>query len=157
MFHTRVSPSQQGLAELRGCLWRLPIGLLFFVVPFLAASSIPAVTGSYTVLQHTARGSQMEIQIRIRLVNPGSSDLSIQQISPWDLSHPQRAASPACALTVRAHSSLETTQEFTIRRSEYQLWQRGLKPRFLLELSPGRAGKRTLVVALDRVSRQEAK
>jgi len=157
MLQKKVSPSSRGLAEWRGFLRRLPIGLLFFAVPFLCASSIPTVTGSYTILQHTARGSQTEIQIRIRLVNPGSSDLSIQRITPWDVSHLQRGASHACALTVRAHSSLETTQEFTIRRPEYQLWQRGLKPRFLLELSPGRAGKRTLVVGLDRVSPQEAK
>jgi len=156
MLHTKVSPSPRGLAEWRGFLRHLPIALLFAAVPFLSASSSP-ITGSYTILQHTARGAQTQIQIRIRLVNHGSSDLSIQRIAPWDLSHPQRAASRARALTLRAHSTLETTQEFLIRRPEYQLWQRGLKPRFLLEISPSGAGKRTLVVGLDRVSPQEAK
>jgi hypothetical protein len=157
MLHKKVSPSPRGLAGWRGFLRHLPIALLFAAVPFLSASSSSPITGSYTILQHTARGSQTKIQIRIRLVNHGSSDLSIHRIVPWDLSHPQRVASHACALTVRAHSSLETTQEFIIRRPEYQLWQRGLRPRFLLELSPGGAGRRTIVVGLDHVSPQEAK
>jgi len=75
----------------------------------------------------------------------------------WDFSHPDKGGTHACALTLHAHASAETTQEFTIRRPEYESWRRGLRPRLVLEMAaPGRA-KSTAVVRLDRISGQEAK
>jgi hypothetical protein len=143
---------------LRVCKWRLVVAALFaLVVQFAPASNAPLVSGSYEVVQNTDLGSQAQIRMRIHLVNHGPNDLSIQRMTLWDFSHPDRGGSHACAVTLHAHASAETTQEFTIRRPEYELWQRGLRPRLVLQMGGPGSTKSTAVVRLDRVSGQEAK
>src|SRR5208283_2217496 len=116
--------------------WRLVVAVLFaLVVQFALASNAPLVSGSYEVVQDTTLGSQSQIRMRIHLVNHGPSDLSIQRMTLWDFSHPGKGGSHACAVALRAHTSAETTQEFTILRSEYQLWQKGMRPRFVLQMA----------------------
>jgi hypothetical protein len=137
--------------------WRLAVVALFALGQFAAASNVPLVSGSYQVVQNTKLGPQAQIRMRIHLVNHGPNDLDIQSITLWDFSHPDRGGTHACAVTVHPHASAETTQEFTIRRPEYELWRRGLRPRLVLQLGgPGRP-KSTAVVRLDGISGQEAK
>ncbi len=146
------------------CRWRLVVAALFAIgVQFALASNAPPVSGSYEVVQHTALGSQAQILMRIHLVNHGPSDLSIQRMTLWDFSHPDKGGTHACAVKLRAHASTETTQEFIIPRSEYQLWQRGMHPRLVLRMgAPGSTADRTTmkstaVIRLDHISGQEAK
>lgn len=121
------------------------------------AKNAPLVSGSYQVVESKDLGSVSQIQIRIHLVNHGSSDFSIQRMTLWDLSHADKGGTSACAVALRAHASAETTQQFTIRSSDYQSWQRGFRPRLVLQMAdPGRAKNRT-VVRLDRISGKEAK
>ncbi len=121
------------------------------------AKNAPLVSGSYQVVESKDLGSESQIQIRIHLVNHGSSDFSIQRMTLWDLSHADKGGTSACAVALRAHASAETTQQFTIRRSDYQSWQRGFRPRLVLQMAgPGRTKNRT-VVRLDRISGKEAK
>ena len=143
---------------LRICRWRLLVAALFaVVVPLAPASNAPLVSGSYQVVQTKDLGSQAQIRMRIQLVNHGPSDFSIQRMTLWDFSHPDKGGTQACTVALRAHASAETTQEFTIRRSDYQLWQRGLRPRLVLQMAgPGNV-KSKAVVRLDRISGQEAK
>jgi len=142
--------------------WRLVVAALFVLgVQFALASNVPLVSGSYEVLQDTTLGSQSQIRMRIHLVNHGPSNLSIQRMTLRDFSHPAKGGTRACAITLRAHASAETTQEFTIERPEYQMWQRGLRPRLVLQMegpanAPGTTKSKT-VVRLDRTSGQEAK
>ena len=126
-------------------------------VQFAPASNAPLVSGSYEVLQETRLGSQEQIRLRIRLVNHGLSDLFIQRMTLWDSSHPERGGSQACAVTLHAHGSAETIQEFTIRQHEYELWQKGLRPRFILEMPGPGTARRTTVVRLDPIAGKEAK
>ncbi len=86
-------------------------------VQFAFASNAPLVSGSYEVLQNTDLGSQAQIRMRLHLVNHGPSDLSIQRITLWDFAHLDKGGSHACAITLRAHASAETTQEFTVERN----------------------------------------
>lgn len=155
---------------LRLAEWCLLVAALFALTAEFAPAgnaplvSAPMLSGSYEVLQNTGHdsqvhGSQAQIRMRIRLVNHGSSNLSIQRMTLWDFSHPYKDGSHACAVTLRAHASAETTQEFTIRRSQYQLWQKGMRPRFVLQMeTPANAAGRTItmkstaVVRLDRIS-----
>lgn len=138
--------------------WFFVVALLLAIeVQFAPASSAPLVTGSYQVVQDKDLGSQSQIRIRINLVNHGPSDLSIQRMTLWDFSHPNKGGSNACTVMLRAHASAETTQEFTIQRSEYQQWQRGLRPRFVLQMAGPGSAKSKAVVRLDRISGQEAK
>jgi hypothetical protein len=122
-----------------------------------SANNGPLVSGSYEVLHSTALGSQAQIRIRIHLTNHGSSDLLIQKIILWDFSHPEKGGMHACSVALRAHGAGELTQEFTIPRSEYQLWQKGSRPRFVLEMSGSGGANGKTVVRLDRISGQEAK
>jgi len=140
------------------CKWCfVGAAVLALGIQYAPASNAPLVSGSYEVMQDTGLGSQAQIRMRIHLVNHGPSDLSIQRMTLWDFSHPTKGGSHACAVVLRAHASAETTQEFTIPRSDYHLWQKGMRPRFVLRMAgPGNA-KSTAVVRLDHISGQEAK
>lgn len=134
------------------------VAALFAIgIPFALANNGPLVSGSYEVVRQTTVGSQAEIQMRIQLVNHGTSDLSIQRMTLWDFSHHEKGGSRACAVTLRAHSSAETTQEFTLSQSDYQLWKKGFRPRFVLQMAGPANTKCKAVVRLDRISGQEAK
>ncbi len=131
--------------------------LSMLVVQFAPASNAPVVSGSYEVVQKTGLGSQEQIRLRIRLVNHGPSDFFIQRITLWDSSHPERGGTQACAVTLHARASADTIQEFTVRHHEYELWQKGLRPRFILEMPGPGTTRRTTVVRLDPIASKEAK
>jgi hypothetical protein len=163
MIQNRTSSITQILRELQFIAQHWMVVALLLSAPFLRAANTPAVTGSYTLLQQTARGPRAQIRMRIHLVNSGASDLFIRRMTLSNLPHTDRGTAQACTLTVRAHSSLETTQEFTISRAQYQLWRRGTKPRFILQVvSPGgstdHAPQRSMPLVLEnRIPSQEAK
>jgi len=143
---------------LRMCTNLFLVAVVFvFATGFVRAATATQVSGSYEVVRNTTLGSQSQIRIRIRLVNHGPSDLSIQRMTLWDFSHPDKGGSRPCAVVLRAHASAETIQEFTIRRSDYELWQKGLRPRFVLQMAGPANTKSKAVVRLDRISGQEAK
>ncbi len=137
--------------------------LLLVGIQFALGSNAPVVSGSYSLLQNKALGVQVQVRIRIHLVNHGPSDLSVQRMTLWDFSHPDKGGSRACALVLRAHASADITEEFIVSRSDYQQWQKGFRPRFVFEMAgPGNAAgrpiaKSTVVVRLDRTSGQEGK
>jgi len=144
--------------HLRFSKWRLMmVGLVALSFQSAQASDSPLVSGSYQVVESRNLGSQSQVQMRIHLVNHGSSDFAIQRMTLWDFSHADKGGTRACAVALRAHASAETTQQFTIQRSDYRSWQRGFRPRLVLQIAgPGRTNSRA-VVRLDRVSDREAK
>jgi len=138
---------------LRVCKWCLVVAALFVLgVQFAPASNALLVSGSYEVMQSTDLGSQAQIRMRIHLVNHGPYNLSIQRMTLRDFSYPDKGGSHACAVALRAHASAETTQEFTIQRPEYQSWQKGQRPRLVLQMEGPRNTKSKAVVRLDRIS-----
>ena len=139
------------------CKWPLVVAALFALAQFASASNAPVVSGTYQVVQNTNLGSQTQIRMRIHLVNHGPKNLAIERLTLWDFSHPDKGGTHPCALTLRAHASADTTQQFTIRRPEFESWRRGLRPRLVLELAAPARTKSTAVVRLDRVDGQEAK
>jgi hypothetical protein len=136
--------------------WQLVAAALFLSsVPLAFANSAPQVSGSYNVVQETALGSQQQIQLRIHLVNHGASGLSIQRMTVWDFSHPDKGGTRACAIALGAHASADTTQEFTIRSADYQMWKKGLQPRLVLQVAGPGNTRSKIVVRLDRDSSKE--
>ena len=127
-------------------------GLLLFTHQFARADDSARLLGSYRVIHTTDLGQHTRVQLQLHLVNHGPSELHIQRITLWDSSHPERAGSEACSIVVRTGASIDTTQEFTISRAEYEMWKRGARPRLVLEI--GRPGERqtTKVVRLDPIS-----
>jgi hypothetical protein len=140
------------------CRRSFVVGVLsILAVQFAPASNAPVVSGSYEVLQKTGLGYQEQIRLRIRLVNHGPSDFVIQRITLWGSSHPEKGGTQACAVPLHARASAETIQEFTVRQHEYELWQKGLRPRFILEMPGPGTTRRTTVVRLDPTAGKEAK
>jgi hypothetical protein len=137
--------------------WPLVVAALLALAKLATASTAPVVSGNYQVVQNTNLGSQTQIRMRIHLVNHGAKNLSIQRVTLWDFSHPDKGGTHACALTLRAHASVDTTQEFTIRRLEFESWRKGLRPRLVLGMAAPARTKSTAVVRLDRLAGQEAK
>lgn len=135
----------------------VPAALFALGVQGALASNEPLVSGSYQVLQSKDLGSESQIQMRIHLVNHGPADLAIERVTLWDFSHADKGGTSACTVALHANASADTTLQFTIRRSDYDLWHRGFRPRLVLQMAgPGRAKNKT-VVRLDRISGQEAK
>jgi hypothetical protein len=141
------------------CIYKWPfvVAALLALAQLASAGTASVVSGTYQVVQKTNLGSQTQIRMRIHLVNQGAKNLSIQRVTLWDFSHPDKGGTHACALTLRAHASVETTQEFTIRRPEFELWRKGLRPRLVLGMAAPARTKSTAVVRLDRLAGQEAK
>ncbi len=84
------------LQDFRVCKWRLAVVALFVLgVQFALASNAPVVSGSYEVVQSTDLGSQTQIRMLIHLTNHGPYDLSIQRMTLWDFSHPDKGGSQA--------------------------------------------------------------
>ena len=119
-------------------------------------SDIRRISGSYQVVQQVKSGSQTQVRLRIRLLNRGDRDLTIQRLALWDFSHPSRAGMRACSLLLRPGTSGDTTQEFTIPRSEYESWHRGKGPRLALEVPLPSGRTTTEVVQLNAASSRKA-
>src|ERR1700751_97182 len=115
------------------------MALLQVGIQFAPGSDAPVVAGSYSVVQNKALGAQVQMRIRIHLMNHGASDLPVQRMTLWDFSHADAGGSRACAFMLRAHASADITQEFIVSRSDDQHWQKGFRPRFVLETGQGMA------------------
>lgn len=136
--------------------WLLVVAL-FLLCQFAAASNAGQVSGTYAVVQKTNLGQQEQVQLRIHLVNHGATSLSIQRMTIWDFSHPEKGGTRTCSVALGARGSADTTQEFTVRRADYQLWEKGVKPRLMLLVTgPGNIKSKTMV-RLDRDSSQEVR
>lgn len=121
------------------------------------ASKAPVISGGYDVIQRKELGSQEQIRVHIHLLNRGASSVSVQRITIWGRSRPEKGGTRSCAVTLGAHGAADTTQEFTIRRADYQLWQKGHHPRLILDLSDSVKHRSRAVVRLEHLSSQEVK
>jgi len=134
----------------------LVAGLLVFSAQFARSADASPLSGAYELVQKTDLGPQTRVRLRLHLANHGARELHIQRLTLWDFSHPDRGGSQACSIVVPAGASVDTTQEFTIRRPEYDLWRRGARPRLILELLAPSGHNTTEVVRLDRISSGKA-
>lgn len=133
----------------RGQCLLVAIGLLMGTAQLCHAGDASRLSGSYEVLQKLSVGSQTRVRLRVRLTNHGTNDLHIRRFTLQDFSHSVRGGSQTCAVTVGAKASVETTQEFTIPHADFALWQRGTRPRLLLEAQGPSGYKITEAVRLD--------
>ena len=131
-------------------------GLLVSAAQFAQAADAAQLSGAYQLVHKTDLGPQTRVRLRLHLANHAARDLHIQRLTLWDFSHPDRGGSQACSIVVRAGASVDTTQEFVIRRAEYDLWRRGARPRVVLEMQSPSGRNTTEVVRLDRISSGKA-
>ena len=126
--------------------------LLLFTTRLAQANDASQLSGSYQVLQKSDLGPQTHVRLQLHLNNLGQHDLHIRRLTLWDLPHADKDATEACSIVVLAGASADTTQEFTIPRSEYKLWQRGTRPRLVLQVEAPASRGTMKVVHLDRIS-----
>lgn len=131
-------------------------GLLVSAAQFAQAADAVQLSGAYQLVHKTDLGPQTRVRLRLHLANHAARELHIQRLTIWDFSHPDRGGSQACSIVVHAGASVDTTQEFVIRRAEYDLWRRGARPRVVLEMQSPSGGNTTEVVRLDRISSGKA-
>jgi len=126
--------------------------LVLFTTQFARANEAPQLSGSFQVLQKIDLGPRTHVRLQLRLNNLGQRDLHIQRLTLWDFPHAEKGASQGCSIVVLAGGSADTTQEFTIPRSEYKLWKRGARPRLVLQIEAPAGRGAMKVVHLDRIS-----
>jgi len=127
-------------------------GLSIVSIPVARANDTARLSGTYQVVHKSEAGGQTRIQIKVHLLNHGPRELHIQRITLWDFSHPAKGGTQSCSLVVHSTSSVDTTQEFSIPRAEYELWRRGTRPRLVVEIETPHGHPTTEVVRLDRIS-----
>jgi hypothetical protein len=130
--------------------------LLGGTVQFALGHIRSLVSGTYRVAEKTALGGQMRVRLQLNLANYGNRDVLVHRITLWDSSHPEKGGTQACSIRLRARGSTGITQEFTIRRSEYELWKRGAQPRLVLEMQTAAGRKTTEAIRLHRVGSGKA-
>jgi len=142
---------------LRACSYLLFVaGLFVITIRFAQADDASQLSGSYRVVHKTDLGRQARVRLEVHLINHGPRDLHIQRLTLWDFSHPDKGGTQACSLVVHTGASADSTQEFTIPRSEFDLWKRGTRPRLVLEIKMPGDRQTTQVVRLVRVSSGKA-
>jgi hypothetical protein len=125
--------------------------------PTAAHSSAPQLSASYNVLKRTNLGAEQHIRMRLHIVNQSPAALSIDRITLWSFSQPEKGATRPCQLVLRAHSSSDSTFDFTIRSADYQLWRANRQPRLILQFAGGSHTRTKTIVHLVRTSAQEVK
>jgi hypothetical protein len=130
------------------------IGLFVFAIQLAQGSDASRVSGSYQVLSKTELGSQIRVRLELHLTNPERFELHIQRLTLWDFSHP--SGTQACSIVVHPGASVDTSQEFTLQRPEYELWSRGTRPRLVVEAQSPDGRKTTKVVRLERTNGRKA-
>ena len=125
-------------------------GILLSAFPASAQSGDHArVSGSYEIVQRVHAGEQAHIRVKLHLINHQPQSLHIQRLAFRDLASAAKGGSRACSIVIGPQASFDTTQDFTIRREEYEMWRRGARPRLILELQGTNGRDATEVVRLD--------
>jgi hypothetical protein len=126
-------------------------GLVFaFGCRFANAANLP-LSGSYEVIGKTIVSSRTKVLLRLHLTNHGPGPLVLKNILLWDHPHPPSAGAGRFAITLNSGSTEETTQEFVVSRGQFEQWQRGLRPRVVLELRMPTGARMTQAMRLDRI------
>ena len=127
-----------------GCLNLLL--LLTVIAHAFPTAGDQAVKGSYWVIGTTDLGTEVRVNLRIRLFNAGEDRLFITGLGLADPLHRVRG-SESKSLILEPHNPSSFTQEFTVSTREYDLWQKGHRPQLLLKIQLA-GGERTLMVVL---------
>ncbi len=150
---------------------------LFVIAPFIAAvmllvapgwagtAASGGISGTYQVVGKTEAGAQTRVRLKVHLTNHGQRDVRVERMGLGDVTSsqgaPHKAKERASSVAIAAGGAADTTQEFTIPRSEFGTWRHG-GPRLLLEVDLPGGHKTTEAVRLvpdgeNRISGGEVK
>lgn len=132
--------------------WFMFVFILLVSCLDIASAANPQITGSYQVVQKTDLGSQVKVLVRLELTSHGQASVSVVGFLISDFAHPAVGGRQTPAITLRPGASTELTQELVIPRTEFEQWQRGVRPRVLLKLQSSTGTTFTQVIRLSHVA-----
>lgn len=118
-------------------------------------SDVTRLSGTYEIVGKSDAGPKTTARLHIRLINPGSSSLSIRRIGLRDFSHRSPDQVRTCVLSLPAGGSSDSTQEFTVLRLDYEGWIRGNPLTVVFELLTDSGHRSTEVVRLNPIANQK--
>jgi hypothetical protein len=124
--------------------------LLASVVQPLHGGDKPAILAFYQIDQVTDLGTDVRVSLRLRLMNQSDDVLLIDHIALQTFIPGPNGKGQGCSTSTElgAHGSETLTQDFTISRAEYEVWQRGIRPRLALNIQVSGVEQWTLIVPL---------
>lgn len=147
MKHTNL-----GLLRLCGFL---AIAAITFTPSVWAASS-SRVTGSYQITQKLSIGPRTQVRLKLHFANRGTDNFAIQRIAIWNASHADKGSGQVCNRIVPAGASTDFSQEFSVRRSQFELWKHGTRPQLLIQFQAPNGRIATEIVSLEPVASGKA-
>jgi hypothetical protein len=134
---------------------RLVLCLVFASASVLCAQQ-PRIQGSYAVRSEWKSANEVHLTLELSLFNCGDADLTAARLVLQDsLLIRDYGAFPT--LSIAAGKAGFVRSEFTIPLREYDLWQKGRRPNFLLETeSGGRERRKRVILAPSDKSQSNA-
>jgi hypothetical protein len=115
------------------------------------ARALPAsgheVSGSYAIQQETDAGTNVQIMLHVRLNNSEDYSLRSSQVALRSIVS-DTTQKLDVSIDLPAQGSTDFTQQVTITRSEYVLWQKGARPLLVLDLEGSDGTRITRTIAL---------
>jgi hypothetical protein len=106
------------------------------------------MAGTYKVTDTTDLGMQVRVTMQIRLMNAGEDKLFVTEVRLRGFPRPARNEGNPAGVILEPHGSSEFTQEFTIEKQEYELWNKGARPRLGLKVRAAGGAEITMTIAL---------
>jgi hypothetical protein len=102
----------------------------------------------YKVTETTDLGTQVHVTLQIRLMNAGEDKIFVTQVRLRGFLHPGRSEDQPVGVILEPHGNSEFTQEFTIDKQEYKLWNKSARPRLGLKIQVAGGAETTMTIAL---------
>lgn len=113
------------------------------------------VSGSYNVQRETDAGANVQVMLHVRLSNSQDNSLQSSQVALRSIVT-DATQSLDVSVFLPAQGSTDFTQQVTITRSEYALWQKGARPLLVLSLQSSDGTRLTRTIALTPSAIAEA-
>jgi hypothetical protein len=91
---------------------------------------------------------QVRVTMQIRLTNAGEDKVFVTEVRLRGFAHLGRSRANPAGVILEPHGSSEFTQEFTIEKQEYELWNKGARPHLGLRVQAAGGAETTVTIAL---------
>lgn len=130
----------------------LVLFLVLLAFPCLRANAAnPQISGTYEVMGKSNSGPQTKVVLRLHLTNAGPNLLYVQSVLLWDFGHAPSGGPGRPAIALPSGAQKEMTQQFVVPSTQFEQWQKGVRPRVVLNLQTAKGSKVTQAIRLTRV------
>jgi hypothetical protein len=124
--------------------------LVAFGAQSLRANSNQQITGLYNIVNSVDLGPDVRVTLHVRLFNATEETLFITKAGLHVLLHSRSTSEEPVSAILEPHGASEFTQEFTVSYDEYEIWQRGVRPRLSVKIQVAGGEKGAPMVVLVR-------